>query len=64
MFANAYARNLQINFNGPEFLVLAIESRGVDHVFRILWQHLVGFELITGPDIEMPPELRKRFFLN
>lgn len=58
------ARTLQINFNGPEFLVLAIESRGSDRVFRILWQRLVGFELIRGSDIEMPPEVRKRFFLN
>jgi hypothetical protein len=58
------ARTLQINFNDRDFVVLAIESRSVSRVYRILWQRLVGFELISGPDIEMPPELNKRFFLN
>ena len=58
------ARTLQINFNDPDFLVLAIESRGISRVYRILWQRLIGFELIRGPDIEMLPELSKRFFLN
>jgi hypothetical protein len=54
--------SLEINFNDSNFLVLAMEHRGIRHIYRILWQRLIGFELISGS--ETPEEVTKRLFLN
>ncbi|MGD0539245.1 MAG: hypothetical protein ABSC03_16560 [Verrucomicrobiota bacterium] len=54
--------SLDINFNDPDFLVLATEHRAISHIYRILWQRLIGFEVISGSGT--PKEISKRFFLN
>jgi hypothetical protein len=54
--------SLQINFNDPDLLVLAVEAKKASHIYRVPWRRLVCFELIR--DSEVTEETTQRFFLN
>ncbi|MBA4409066.1 MAG: hypothetical protein Q8S54_18110 [Bacteroidota bacterium] len=53
---------LEINYNSPYLLVLATRSDNVDNTFRIPWNRLISFELITGD--EASQKLKKLVRLN
>ena len=58
------AGSLIVNYNSPHYLVLIIETSSSNHVYRVLWEHLVAFELIQDNDTPEDALWPPRFTLN
>ena len=52
---------LCVNLNSPEVLVLSLEKKDGQHIYRFPWSRVVGFELIIRKG---DPRISMRFGLN
>lgn len=44
--------NLEINYNDPDLLVLALRGKDEERIIRVSFERLIAFELIPNHDIE------------